>query len=237
MAQILPIPLEHFNAHGFAVIPSVFTIEEMSHFRAAALAALKLHPQNATWKQHKEPTILSAASKLSPLIESYIRSPTVAAIVNGFLGPNVRQILDQIHFRGAYGSESFGWHQDITFRTPKEHFSDDIAKKHIQLIICIDDMDPLNGGIEVIPRSHLEGDVGLLKSELDQSIKKFVRDGKTGIKLSAKSGDVLLWSLLTIHGSEANRSPKPRMTYLGGFSAEDAVLIKWRFPVYEAIKG
>ena len=38
-----------------------------------------------------------------------------------------------------------------------------------------------------------------------------------GTKYTAKKGDMMIWSVKIVHGSEANASNSSRMTYMNGF--------------------
>ena len=44
--------------------------------------------------------------------------PRMVAIVEGLLGPEVKQLDDQIYFRLPGDPDSFAWHQDVMFRRP-----------------------------------------------------------------------------------------------------------------------
>jgi ectoine hydroxylase-related dioxygenase (phytanoyl-CoA dioxygenase family) len=50
-----------------------------------------------------------------------------------------------------------------------------------------------------------------------------------GKKYTATKGSVLIWSVLTLHGSESNTSAQDRMTYMNGFCRAKAAN---KYPFY-----
>jgi ectoine hydroxylase-related dioxygenase (phytanoyl-CoA dioxygenase family) len=91
-------------------------------------------------------------------------------------------------------------------------FNGDVENDYFQTIIAIDDITEENGAIEFIEGSHKTMRIGA-----PQNLRVFNRGDLKGTKYTAKKGDVLIWSVLTVHGSEPNKSNKDRMTYMNGF--------------------
>ncbi len=239
MAAVFPFPLDpyvrDYERDGFVKIPGVFSAEEMGHLRFAADATAKKHPERCTWSNHK-PMMLLWPQKLSPGMAMFVENKKIEAILDTFVGGGVyRQTLNQVHFRGPYSTEEFGWHQDRVFRTPYyDYCFCNILKDFLQVMIVVDPMEANNAPLELVPGSHLQGDLKLLKSESDPRIGRFVRD-RVGHKMQAQPGDIVLWSMLTVHGSDANRSGASRMTYLTGFVADRAVVGKGRCPLWSPV--
>jgi hypothetical protein len=233
MAPLLSLSLERakidYERDGFARIPAVFTEEEVGHIRAVAQATAKKHPERASWVKNQA-ALLHWPQKLSPLLAQYSEDPRLAQIVNFFLGDKVRQLINQIHLRGPYSSEEYGWHQDVIFRTPATDFKD-LEHGFLQTVIVVDPMDEGNAPLEFVPGSHKAGNMKLYRSDSDPRLNQFVRD-RVGIKMVACPGDILIWHILTVHGSDANRSNRPRMTYLNGFAADAVVTVKERYPLW-----
>jgi len=154
-------------------------------------------------------------------------------IVSMILGTKeIRQINNQIYFRESGDGDEFAWHQDISFRTPPEDFQN-IESGYLQTVIVVDPMYQENGAIEFIPRSHRWGDMHLIPRDGSElGLREFIRGDWSGIKIKANPGDVLVWNVMVVHGSEKNESGRNRMTYMNGFAREDSVLNKTRFPKY-----
>ncbi len=234
MASLHAVSLASYQRDGFVKIPGVFSAEEMGHLRFAAETCVKAHPERCTWSNHR-PMMLLWPQKLSLVLARFVHDSRIGDILKAFLGDGpYRQTLNQVHFRGPYSTEEFGWHQDKIFRTPADDYCfSEILADFLQVMIVVDPMEANNAPLEFIAGSHLKGDQKLLRSESDPRISRFVRNRDcVSVKTQASPGDVVLWSMLTIHGSEANKSDKPRMTYLTGFVADRAVIGKARCPLW-----
>ncbi|TXK84936.1 phytanoyl-CoA dioxygenase family protein [Paenibacillus sp. N3.4] len=109
--------------------------------------------------------------------------------------------------RGA----AFPMHQDAPY-FPHSHHTMLAASVHL------DDADDENGCLRVIPGSH--------KAGVLPHVGKYYLDHREfpismGTPCPAKIGDVLFFSYLTIHGSNVNRSGRPRRNVL--FQYRDAM--------------
>lgn len=225
---------ETFEKDGIAVIPSIFTKDEMDRLRGAALVALTT---NDNWKyphryiEYKKrdgenafPALIFWPALVNEYIDEIHKDPRLQMIVKAFLGDNVKQLNNQIYFRFPGDGDEFAWHQDVCFREPRSRYPG-IEGAYLQTAIVIDDMTLENSPIEFIPGSHLKGEWELDSVDgVTKMLREFRRGGLEGKKYTAKSGDVIVWSVLTVHGSEANQSSRSRMYYMNGFARADAAL-------------
>jgi hypothetical protein len=187
-----------YEEKGIVRVPSVFTEEECIKIKENAYAVTDVEIKNAGYK-------------LGPSEQIYNKKSLVffPAIANKYL--NVRQINNQIYFREPGDLDEFAWHQDLIFRE-SEIFSNDVEEDYFQTIIAVDNITLENGAIEFIEGSH-KGEV--ISKPIN--LRKFDRNGLKGVKYTAKRGDVLIWSVRIVHGSERNLSDQQRMTYMNGF--------------------
>lgn len=251
MAEIQPVPVaapvrtftldelpeakDYYSAVGYAKIGGVFEEYECRWLRDAAHNALSRPGAEVQRLANGAPALLFWPQ--SPMLEATVNSRRIGEIVDHFIGPYARRINNQVYFREPGDGDQFGWHQDIIFRSPDE-FYPSIGRRYLQTIIAIDEITEDNGAVEFIPYSHEGGDAKLLSSASDPRLRLFERGGRQGIKVTAKPGDVLLWSALTIHGSEPNVSDKPRMTFMNGFAPDSACRDagKDRYPLYSPMR-
>lgn len=226
---------------GYARIPAVFSLIEAAQIKAESYRLVT----TLDWKIRKDylqirtdqngrlrPALLFWPQDLSGYMKSLSQDPRMQNIVQEFLGPDVRQLNNQVYFREPGDGDEFAWHQDVCFRTPAEEF-DSIETQYLQTIIVVDKILE-NAAIEFIPGSHKSGIIpGLVpRDDSEKGLRKFERGELFGEKVWAEPGDVLLWSVMVVHGSEQNISERSRMTYMNGFAAESAIKNKSRFPVY-----
>jgi ectoine hydroxylase-related dioxygenase (phytanoyl-CoA dioxygenase family) len=77
-----------------------------------------------------------------------------------------------------------------------------------------------NGAIEFIEGSHLWESF-----PKPSNLRTFERNDLQGTKYTANAGDVLIWSVNIVHGSEPNISSSDRMTYMNGFCRTASVSV------------
>ena len=223
--------------YGYAMIPGVFGQVECDLIREEAyrLQAIPRAQSNMQWKlngKRRSPGLLFWPQDLSPYMRDVAFDPRLRNIVTSFLGPDVLQLNNQVYYRESGDGDEFAWHQDICFRTPREDFKG-IESAYLQTIIVVDRITHDNGAVEFIPGSHKWGEVKDLvpRDNTEYGLREFRRGSYKGVKLIANPGDVLLWSVMAVHGSEQNNSGEHRMTYMNGFAAANAVK-PGKFPVY-----
>ena len=225
-----------YLANGYAKIPRVFGNYEIDAIRDESYRLINTMPvekrRQVLQSKGNYPSLLFWPQDLSSYMKEVSQDDRLKQIVTYFLGPNVRQLNNQVYFRQSGDKDEFAWHQDICFRTPPADFNN-IEEKYLQTIIVVDEIKG-NGAVEFIPGSHRWGEVPELvpRDDSEKGLRKFVRGQWKGEKFEAQPGDVLIWSVMVVHGSEQNNSGRNRMTYMNGFCAEDALLNKKRFPIY-----
>jgi len=235
MAKIFPLPIKEFNEDGFARIRGVFTKEEADSMRLEAYGCLDKIVGNETRLQmvNGHPSLLFWPRNISSVLAGYADDDRMKHIVRSFLGDDVLQLNNQVYFRESWDGDEFNWHQDICFRTPPEDFPNIEDGGYLQTVIAIDEIRSDNGAVEFIPGSHKLGVMDLVpRDNSERGLRKFDRRGWSGVKLEADPGDVMIWSLLVVHGSEQNRSLRNRATYMNGFAKASAVNPKRWFPTY-----
>jgi len=228
--------VKEYDRDGIAVLPGVFSIEEVNRIRGAALMALsKPNPyykqgKYLETKDDKFPALIFWPSLVEPYLNEIRMNPKLAEIVMAFLGPNVKQLNNQIYFRMPGDKDEFAWHQDVTFRNPRSAYPG-IESSYLQTIIVVDEITLENSPVEFIRGSQTMGEHDLeSKVGVNWMLREFKRHGLEGEKVLAKPGDVMIWSVMTVHGSEANESQAMRMTYMNGFAKADAAPNEW--PLY-----
>lgn len=209
---------------GYSKIPSVFHPHEMELIRNESYQCLNFIKSGDPRLQKKgdRPALLFWPMDMSFVLKAYSKHEKMVEIVQSFLGNDIRQLNNQVYFRESGDQDEFAWHQDICFRTPESSF-DQIESGYLQTIIVVDEIRE-NGAIEFIPGSHKWGNLNLIPRDgSEKNLRKFVRGSWSGEKVVASPGDVLLWSVMVVHGSEKNESGRNRMTYMSGFAKGSSV--------------
>lgn len=202
---------------GITVIPAVFSESECDEIKKQAYATSTTDIKASGYPHAPSEQIYNKRSLIffPALANEYINKIRIddrmQEIAKEFIGNDIRQINNQIYFREAGDKDQFAWHRDTIFRE-SGIFTADIETDYLQTIIAVDDINEDNGAVEFIEGSHKWGTFAGPKN-----LRVFERGELKGKKYTTKKGDVLVWSVMIVHGSESNFSNADRMTYMNGF--------------------
>lgn len=227
-----------YDNYGVAVIKNVFSKAEMNKLRSAALMSLvqttdimnagfKFPPlEVGLFNGAPSPALIFWPSLGNKVMEEFRVDTRVQDVAQALLGPHIKQQNNQFYYRLPGDGDTFSWHQDIMFRSPRKNFPGVIEENgYLQTAIIVDKMGAHNGGVEFVLGSHKLGDLDLIDiKKAQQELRKFDRTHNAE-KFShlptwiatAEPGDMMVWSALTVHGSEINASDSSRMYYMNGF--------------------
>ncbi|GDY13884.1 phytanoyl-CoA dioxygenase [Planctomycetota bacterium] len=242
---------ERFHRDGWAVVRGVFPPAEVAAIRAAidrlrdwalAIGGNYRHGNLVTWIDQIGKELLLRGMQWpahrEPVLESVRTDPRMLAIVSGIAGHDLRQIINQIHWKPPGSPSSVQWHVDRKNRTPAEAFRA-LESSYVQTAIAVDPMVADNGPLLVVQGSHRRS--GCLD---DRGYNNFARDGLDRapihalgftdadiIAIECDPGDVLLWHVDTIHGSDLNRHDRlDRTIYINGYvAARSTMRGNWAF--------
>jgi Phytanoyl-CoA dioxygenase (PhyH) len=150
---------------------------------------------------------ITSPSKGHPAFAKLRQDPRVlaAAASCGLAAP--RCIIDQVNFKLPHVGTCFPYHQDESFL-----FGDALARVQqfggVNLVIALDPASANNGGFEVLGRTHHGGLVALRYDGSQMNHGVFDESHRALPSLSP--GDGVLFHPRLAHGSEANRSDRPR---------------------------
>jgi ectoine hydroxylase-related dioxygenase (phytanoyl-CoA dioxygenase family) len=162
--------------------------------------------------------------------------PRFAELLAPLVGGNLKQIINQVHWKAPGALGDFAWHQDSKSRRPAAAYRN-LAASYVQTGLAIDPHDPEAGGMRFIPGSHLRGDLhmGCEKHSLgvamaDSALDAVGLSASDAIDLVLEPGDLALWSPYLVHGSGSNRSSHKRRFYINGYvRASDCDRGEWAF--------
>lgn len=171
-----------------------------------------------------------------PVLNSVRLDPRMAALLAPLLGADLKQIINQIHWKGPGGGSEFAWHQDSQFREPAEAFRN-LAGSYVQTGLAIDPHTRGSGCMRFLPGSHLNGDLHLetprevLGIALNDSVLEAAGlSPEDVVEVVLDPGDLAIWSPFLVHGSGVNRSGHQRRLYVNGYvRAADCDRGEWAF--------
>lgn len=223
---------QDFERDGVAKIEGVFTLDEVDKMRADAIMSIGrardfCHSRVRVQTRDLDGVDFPALSFFPALSSRYLNKvrcdERLRSVVCDFLGPNVKQLNNQFYFRLPGDDDQFEWHQDIFFRQPPEDFPG-IQNAYLQTAIIIDEQGPESGGVEYVRGSHKSGDLHLIdhNASAPDKLRQYTKNKFIGERFDLKPGDLLVWSVMIVHGSQVNISRTPRMVYMNGFGSAHA---------------
>ena len=174
---------------------------------------------------------------LSPLMEQMRRSEQYFSVLRPFLGADIKQISQQIHWKPPGAKYTFyRFHQDARFRQGNvKDFS--YLQSTVTTGLAIDRQTVDNGALRIIPASHRLGYLGLsddgpimVGQTQDEELRRAGLDPSTIVTCEMEPGDLLLWTLFTVHGSAPNLSDYDRRFMINSYvRASDSERGEWAF--------
>jgi ectoine hydroxylase-related dioxygenase (phytanoyl-CoA dioxygenase family) len=159
-----------------------------------------------------------------------------ARLLEPLIGRNLKQIINQVHWKPPGSIGDFAWHQDSRSRRPASAFRN-LGTAYVQTGLAIDPHEPESGCLRFIPRSHLRGDLHMDCSTkaLGAAMCETVLDtvglsSADAVDVLLEPGDLAIWSPYLVHGSGGNRSSHRRRFYINGYvRAPDCDRGEWAF--------
>ena len=245
---------EQYREEGYAVIRQFVdgdVLERLRRETAAIYEAGMQHPR--TWRHGNlcfevlpeedfgRRYVIQAywMSWISAFFEEFRRSEGYLTLLEPILGPSIRQVAQQIHWKppGA-GLTGYRFHQDLRFREAREAYRD-VVGATVNTGLAIDPSTLENGCLQVVPGSHRRGYLGLSDDGDGQIMKGLTAEEElrgVGIDpgdvmaLEMEPGDIALWGLLTVHGSLPNASKQDRAFAISSYvRAADSDRGEWAF--------
>jgi phytanoyl-CoA hydroxylase len=158
-------------------------------------------------------------SDISAAFRTVMQDSAMVDMVADLIGPNVKFHHCKINLKLPGSHTEVGYHQDFAY-TP--HSNDDI----VTALLMLDDMTLENGCLQVVPGSHrgaihslFDGErfTGFIAPAVVEQLKA------KQVPVTGPAGSVCLMHTRLAHGSDANRSARPRGLYICVYTAADAV--------------
>jgi ectoine hydroxylase-related dioxygenase (phytanoyl-CoA dioxygenase family) len=247
----MPDIVAELHTEGFAIVRGFFNADDMQRIGAEAdriyREGLRHHAtyrdRNLLLEVLDDPragrrVVLQAhwTPWISPHLERMRRDPRYLELLEPFLGRDIRQITHQIHWKPPGAKYTFyRYHQDARFRNASSLRN--LLYGSLNTGLAIDRQTAANGALRVIPRSHLNGYLGLSEDgpimtghTPDEELRRAGLDPDSAVICEMEPGDLLLWTLYTVHGSAPNVSASDRRFLISSYvRAGDSDRGEWAF--------
>jgi phytanoyl-CoA hydroxylase len=243
--------VEQLQREGYAIVRGFFGAADMALIGAEADRIYALGLQHHATYRHKnlllevldDPqarrrVVLQAhwTPWISPPLERLRRDPRYLELLEPFLGRDIKQITHQIHWKPPGAKYTFyRYHQDARFRNPAAVRN--LLYGTLNTGLAIDKQTTANGALRLIPRSHTRGYLGLSEDGTimtgqtpEDDLRKVGLDPASAVTCEMEPGDLLLWTLYTVHGSAPNLSAGDRRFMINSYvRAADSERGEWTF--------
>ena len=184
-------------------LPPIYTAAEMAGFNAELPHLLALLRPGESTKDIRE------WHEASTYLYEIAMNPKILDLVEGVLGPDFYMWASNFFIKDARSPSTVGWHQDSYYwpMTPNNS---------VTVWLAFDDVDEVNGGMKLIPGSHLGGVIKHRRSTETSSVLTLeLADGSDfsadkAVQWRLKAGECSLHDDRAIHGSPANPSDRRR---------------------------
>lgn len=237
---------EQYRRDGYAVVRGVFppgAIAELSaavdevHAEAAALGR-SFRYGNLNYRVNGEEVRMAQwASYHNVVLDRFRIAARIGVILRSLIGEDVKQIINQLHWKKPGGKGDFAFHQDSRFRRPDSAYRN-LGTSYVQTGLAIDPHTRASGAMRILPGSHLAGPLELATSgtSVMDSVVETAALEAAGLDpthlfdLELEPGDLALWSPYLVHGSGANSADHYRRFYINGYvRAGDCDRGEWAF--------
>ena len=214
--------LKNFSKKGYVILNDILETYEVDFLRKIC-DELLLEPckdnfvsEGKNINKGNNRRFLSHRHQDFTQLSNFLLSDIMKLLLVNFIGKSSYLFNEQFVVKGANSSSSFGWHQDSAY-IPFDH------KPYLTIWIALDDITSLNGPLCIISR-NIER-MTLVKHKWDNNAKELVGyHGKNiGIPIEVSSGSMIIFSSLTMHRSDANKSLNPRRAYVAQYSSEPII--------------
>ena len=141
----------------------------------------------------------------------YAHEPAILDRLEQLIGPDIMLWSSQVFHKPPGDGMAIPWHQDGEYWPLRPH-------ANCTVWIALDPSTRENGCMRVIPGSHKNGLLPHYRADnkdlaLDAAIDLSSLDESSAVDVELQPGEVSFHDVFLVHGSEANRSSKPRSAF------------------------
>ena len=229
--------IDFYNQNGYLRVPAMFPkteIDELSDVLDQLVQEWAFTSEGWTgpWRQvYMEPDTekkskLTAMHDLQFYSDAWTRAvthPKLVEAVSDILGPNVELHHSTLHIKPPQSGHPFPMHQDNPFYA---HTNGD----YVDVLVHLDDTRHENGEIRFLAGSHKLGPLEHVTQLADGTpcTPHLPTDQyrlEDTVPVAAKRGDVVFFSIYTIHGSYINTTRQPRRLVRLGYRHPENVQV------------
>lgn len=213
---------DFFNREGFLILRNVLNRAEVAELESELdriasnymtmpkiREGIQLEPKQDAGRKTPSFRKIGGITDLSEAFGRLRAHPRILDALHDIMGPVIQLYRDIAMMKPARVGREKPWHQDSSY-WPWQPMA------LVSAMTALDQAGADNGGLQVIPRSHLK-EVQHYGSELQVNIEGELQARTRYVPL--EPGDTLLFHSLMLHGSEPNRSDRDRRVCIVSYTA------------------
>lgn len=215
--MLSPEQIEFYDTHGYLHIPDVFdhgeTVELASELDWLIDTWASRSPGwSGDWRKVYMDDAIEKRSKLVAMHDLYfysqawmqaVTNPRLTAAMACLIGPDVELHHSTMHVKPPETGHPFPMHQDWAF------YQHDDAR-YVDVLVHLDDTNDENGEIRFLDGSHKQGARDHVTQTAEGPCTPHLPTDAYSladtVAVPAKAGDVVCFSIHTVHGSYINRT-------------------------------
>jgi ectoine hydroxylase-related dioxygenase (phytanoyl-CoA dioxygenase family) len=209
--------LAFFNENGYIRVPRVYAPDEIGAMSDELDALIQSWATTnvgwtGPWRSVYMSPDIEKRSMLTHLHDLHfysqawckaVTSPKLASTLASILGPNVELHHTTLHCKPPETGMPFPMHQDSPF-----YQHDGFG--YVDAIVHVDTANEENGCLKFLPGSHKNGHIPHITKDCSPHLPTDVYRLSDTVSCPAEAGDVVIFSIYTVHGSAINKTDKWR---------------------------
>lgn len=211
--------VKQYWEYGFLSFNDILTPEEVNFYREV-IETEQVVSKRSKEQYETETVHLMGLTSLHPALLELAKHPAIVSKIVPLLGADIQLQHSKLATKPpTKGVGVFPWHQDFAFYP---HTNTDL----LSVMVMLDDATPENGCMSMVKGSHK---LGFLNHSLHdyftgrcQESKYWEENKELVHEITPTAGGISIHHSLTLHGSPANLSGKPRRGIVFSYRADDA---------------
>ena len=224
--ELTPAEVKFYQNEGYLYLGGLVDAERVAALREEVLDVVEAHHgvtrQALSHASEAADKLRQSGQYLNGLgLDVLINGEAIKAIASKLIGGDAHVYYPFTAVKAGGGGGQFHFHQDNNY--PRH----EPALGSINIWVALVDMSPENGCLQIVPRSHVNGQLASHNSDDHDSHQQLEVDPMECLPIRMRAGDAIAFTRWTVHGSGPNHTDQPRVAYALQFHRED---VQWHNP-------
>lgn len=205
--------IKQYKADGYLLLKGVVNPDEAQALYEDVMGIMEIIGLGHTKLRQTAQYLLGSA------LEAYVKSGPLKGIATALMESPAHLYLPFTAVKSGGGGGRFHYHQD-------GNYTRYVQGQGINLWTALVPMREENGGLKIVPGSHISGEKPSENAGDGDNHRKVAGGEPEGARLiEMEPGDVVAFTRWTVHGSGPNETNQHRAAYAMQFHSDDAVAV------------